>query len=296
MNDSRFGNGMAALSFSLWGLLPLYYQFLPNAAMDELLAFRLMASVPFAALMIIFTQRKRIDLKAIFADRASLSRAFIASALMCISWTAFTWAMTNDRVIDASLGFFISPLTMAALGVFVLKEQISAGKKVALVLATAGLSYQVMQYGQVPYIALTMAIFFTLYGWFKKKINYDWATSLFVEVLLLTPFALGYLIIKQATVGTVSLESGWQTLLLYIGSAPITLLPLIFYSMAIRLTSMSNVALMQYIEPSLQFVLAVFLFGEVFDEVKLVSFSLIWAGLLFIIIETLVKRRPLTKP
>ncbi|MCY9804888.1 EamA family transporter RarD [Vibrio scophthalmi] len=296
MNDSRFGNGMAALSFALWGLLPLYYQFLPNAAMDELLAFRLMASVPFAALMIIFTQRKRIDLKAIFADRASLSRAFIASALMCISWTAFTWAMTNDRVIDASLGFFISPLTMAALGVFVLKEQISAGKKVALVLATAGLSYQVMQYGQVPYIALTMAIFFTLYGWFKKKINYDWATCLFVEVLLLTPFALGYLIIKQATVGTVSLESGWQTLLLYIGSAPITLLPLIFYSMAIRLTSMSNVALMQYIEPSLQFVLAVFLFGEVFDEVKLVSFSLIWAGLLFIIIETLVKRRPLAKP
>ena len=296
MNDSRFGNSMAALSFALWGLLPLYYQFLPNAAMDELLAFRLMASVPFAALMIIFTQRKRIDLKAVFADRASLSRAFIASTLMCISWTAFTWAMTNDRVIDASLGFFISPLTMAALGVFVLKEQISAGKKVALVLATAGLSYQVMQYGQVPYIALTMAIFFTLYGWFKKKINYDWATCLFVEVLLLTPFALSYLIIKQATVGTVSLESGWQTLLLYIGSAPITLLPLIFYSMAIRLTSMSNVALMQYIEPSLQFVLAVFLFGEVFDEVKLVSFSLIWAGLLFIIIETLVKRRPLAKP
>ncbi|WP_040758027.1 EamA family transporter RarD [Vibrio scophthalmi] len=296
MNDSRFGNSMAALSFALWGLLPLYYQFLPNAAMDELLAFRLMASVPFAALMIIFTQRKRIDLKTIFADRASLSRAFIASTLMCISWTAFTWAMTNDRVIDASLGFFISPLTMAALGVFVLKEQISAGKKVALVLATAGLSYQVMQYGQVPYIALTMAIFFTLYGWFKKKINYDWATCLFVEVLLLTPFALSYLIIKQATVGTVSLESGWQTLLLYIGSAPITLLPLIFYSMAIRLTSMSNVALMQYIEPSLQFVLAVFLFGEVFDEVKLVSFSLIWAGLLFIIIETLVKRRPLAKP
>ncbi|EGU46453.1 RarD protein [Vibrio ichthyoenteri ATCC 700023] len=296
MNDSRFGNSMAALSFALWGLLPLYYQFLPNAAMDELLAFRLIASVPFAALMIIFVQRKRIDIKTIFADRASLIRAFIASALMCISWTAFTWAMTNDRVIDASLGFFISPLTMAALGVFVLKEHISAGKKVALVLATAGLSYQVMQYGQVPYVALTMAIFFTLYGWFKKKINYDWATCLFVEVLLLTPIALSYLVVKQATVGTVSLESGWQTLLLYIGSAPVTLLPLIFYSMAIRLTSMSNVALMQYIEPSLQFVLAVFVFGELFDEVKLVSFSLIWAGLLFIILETLVKSRPLAKP
>lgn len=296
MNDSRFGNSMAALSFALWGLLPLYYQFLPNAEMDELLAFRLIASVPFAALMIIFTQRKRIDLKAIFADRRSLKMAFLASFLMCVSWTAFTWAMTNDRVIDASLGFFISPLTMAALGIFILKEQIILGKKIALVLATAGLSYQVMQYGQIPYVALTMAIFFTLYGWFKKKIAYDWATCLFVEVLLLTPIALTYLLVKQATVGTVSLESGWQTLLLYIGSAPVTLLPLIFYSIAIRLTSMSNVALMQYIEPSLQFVLAVFVFGEVFDEVKLVSFSLIWAGLLFIIIESVIKHRPLAKP
>ncbi|MFA0413878.1 EamA family transporter RarD [Vibrio renipiscarius] len=296
MNESRFGNSMAALSFALWGLLPLYYQFLPNAAMDELLAFRLIASVPFAALMIILLQRKRIDLKAIFADRYSLKTAFLASFLMCVSWTAFTWAMTNDRVIDASLGFFISPLTMAALGVFVLKEHISLGKKIALVLATAGLSYQVMQYGQIPYIALTMAIFFTLYGWFKKKISYDWATCLFVEVLLLTPIALTYLVVKHATVGAVSLQTDWQTLLLYMGSAPITLLPLIFYSMAIRLTSMSNVALMQYIEPSLQFVLAVFIFGEVFDEVKLISFSLIWAGLLFIIIESMIKRRPLAKP
>ena len=296
MTDSRFGNCMAALSFALWGLLPLYYQFLPNAAMDELLAFRLIASVPFAALIIVIIQRKRINLNAIFADKRSLKTAFIASTLMCISWTAFTWAMTNDRVIDASLGFFISPLTMAALGVFVLKEHISLGKKVALVLATAGLSYQIMQYGQIPYVALTMAVFFTLYGWYKKKIEYDWATCLFVEVLLLTPIALTYLLIKQATVGTVSMTSGWQTLWLYIGSAPVTLLPLIFYSIAIRITSLSNIALMQYIEPSLQFVLAVFIFGEVFDEVKLISFSLIWAGLLFIIIESMVKRRPLAKP
>ncbi|WP_148078349.1 EamA family transporter RarD [Vibrio ponticus] len=296
MNDLRFGNAMAALSFALWGMLPLYYQFLPNAAMDELLAFRIMASVPFAALMVIFLQKKTIRLKTIIADKRSFKMAFVASCLMCVSWTAFTWAMTNDRVMDASLGFFISPLTMAALGVFLLGERLSLGKKIALLLAGTGLLYQVMQYGQVPYIALSMAVFFTLYGYFKKKINYDWATCLFVEVLVLTPFALAYLIFKQATVGAVSLESGWQTLMLYIGSGPVTLAPLIFYSMAIRLTTMSNVALMQYIEPSLQFLLAVFVFGELFDEVKLVSFSLIWAGLLFTIIESFGKRRPLAKP
>lgn len=296
MNNTRFGNAMAALSFAVWGLLPLYYQFLPNAAMDELLAFRLIASVPFAALMVIFLQHKSINLREILTDKRSFCMAFIASSLMCVSWTAFTWAMTNDRVIDASLGFFISPLTMAALGVFLLGEHLSMGKKIALTLAGTGLLYQVIQYGEIPYIALTMAVFFTLYGYFKKKINYDWATCLFVEVLVLTPFAIAYLIYKQYTVGAVSFDSGWQTTLLYIGSAPVTLLPLIFYSMAIRMTTMSNVALTQYIEPSIQFLLAVFVFGEMFDEVKLISFSLIWAGLLFTIIETLGKRRPLAKP
>ncbi|ARC91921.1 EamA family transporter [Vibrio coralliilyticus] len=290
MSQERTGNWMAALSFLLWGLLPLYYQYLPNAALDELLTVRLVASVPFGILIVLFVTKRMPDFSAIFADRRSLAITFLGSTLMSISWCAFTWAITNDRVIDASLGFFISPLTMTALGVFVLGEKLSLGKKVALVLASAGLSYQVMQYGQVPVIALTMAIFFTLYGWCKKKIRYEWSTCLFVEALALMPFALGYLIFKEATVGTESLNSGWETFALYVGAAPATLIPLLFYSLAIRLTSMSTVGLMQYIEPSIQFLLAIYLFGEVFDEVKLVSFSLIWAGLLFTIAESAKNR------
>ncbi|NRF25870.1 EamA family transporter RarD [Vibrio coralliilyticus] len=290
MSQERTGNWMAALSFLLWGLLPLYYQYLPNAALDELLTVRLVASVPFGILIVLFVTKRMPDFSAIFADRRSLAITFLGSTLMSISWCAFTWAITNDRVIDASLGFFISPLTMTALGVFVLGEKLSLGKKVALVLASAGLSYQVMQYGQVPVIALTMAIFFTLYGWCKKKIRYEWSTCLFVEALALMPFALGYLIFKEATVGAESLNSGWETFALYVGAAPATLIPLLFYSLAIRLTSMSTVGLMQYIEPSIQFLLAIYLFGEVFDEVKLVSFSLIWAGLLFTIAESAKNR------
>lgn len=295
MSQERTGNWMAALSFLLWGLLPLYYQYLPNAALDELLTVRLVASVPFGILIVLFVTKRMPDFSAIFADRRSLAITFLGSTLMSISWCAFTWAITNDRVIDASLGFFISPLTMTALGVFVLGEKLSLGKKVALVLASAGLSYQVMQYGQVPVIALTMAFFFTLYGWCKKKIQYEWSTCLFVEALALMPFALGYLIFKEMTVGTESLNSGWETFALYVGAAPATLIPLLFYSLAIRLTSISTVGLMQYIEPSIQFLLAIYLFGEVFDEVKLVSFSLIWAGLLFTIAESAKKRMVLNR-
>lgn len=286
MSEQRLGNWMAAISFFLWGILPLYYQFLPNAAMDELLAIRLLASIPCCFIIVIAVTRSWPKWQAIWADKYSLKITFLGSLMMSVSWTAFTWAMTNDRVIDASLGFFISPIMMSALGVFVLSETLSFGKKVALSLATVGLSYQIVQYGQLPVIALVMAFFFTLYGWCKKKIRYDWSTGLLMEAVVMLPIALGYLLYKEASTGTQSLHQGWETLALYVGAAPATLIPLVFYSIAIRLTTMSTVGLMQYIEPSIQFFIAVFLFGELFDDVKLVSFGFIWLGLLFTIMET----------
>lgn len=290
MSEQRLGNWMAAISFFLWGILPLYYRFLPNAAMDELLAVRLLASIPCGLIIVLAVTKTWPKWRTIWADKYSLKLTFIGSLMMSISWTAFIWALTNDRVIDASLGFFISPLMMSALGVFVLGETLSSGKKVALFLAAIGLSYQVVQYGQVPVIALMMAIFFTLYGWCKKKIRYDWSTCLFMEAVVMLPIALGYLLYKESTIGTESLHQGWDTFALYFGAAPATLIPLVFYSIAIRLTTMSTVGLMQYIEPSIQFFIAIFLFGEIFDDVKLVSFSFIWAGLLFTVLETMRSR------
>ncbi|EGA67984.1 RarD protein [Vibrio sinaloensis DSM 21326] len=295
MSEQRLGNWMAAISFFLWGILPLYYQFLPNAATDELLAVRLVASVPCGLIIVLAITKRLPNLKALWADKYSLKLTFLGSLMMSISWAAFTWALTNDRVIDASLGFFISPLMMSALGVFVLGESLSLGKKVALSLAAIGISYQIIQYGQIPVIALLMAVFFTLYGWCKKKIRYDWSTCLFMEALVLTPFALSYLLFKEWSLGTESLHQGWQVFSLYMGAAPATLIPLVFYSIAIRLTTMSTVGLMQYIEPSIQFLIAIFLFGELFDQVKLVSFSFIWAGLLFIVLESLRTRHKLRK-
>lgn len=286
MSEQRLGNWMAALSFFLWGILPLYYQFLPNAAMDELLPVRLLASIPCCLLICLAVTRKLPNIKQAWADKRSLKLTFIGTVVMSLSWTAFIWALTHNRVIDASLGFFITPLMMCALGVMVFGEVLSPGKKIALTLATIGLSYQIIQYGEMPFIALIMAIFFSLYGLCKKKIAYSWSTCLFMEALLLAPFAIGYLLFKELTVGSVIVQADLNTLLLYMGAAPATLIPLVFYSIAIRLTSMSTVGLMQYIEPSIQFLLAIFLFNEMFDEVKAISFGLIWIGLLLTILET----------
>ncbi|ELA7148213.1 EamA family transporter RarD [Vibrio parahaemolyticus] len=289
MNHRHYGNFMAALSFVIWGLLPVYYRFLPNAAMDELLAWRIIGSVPVGILIVYAVTRHWSNWSQVWRDKKSLWYTFVASSLMCISWSAFTWALTHHRVIDASLGFFIGPLVSVALGVFVLGDKLSKGQLIAILLATCGVLYQVFQYGQLPFVALTMGLFFALYGLYKKKINYDWSTTLFIEALVLAPFALGYLLFKQWTTGELASSVDTTTLLLYFGSAPITILPLIFYSIAIRITNLSTVGLMQYIEPSLQFILAVVFFGELFDDVKAVTFAFIWVGLLLTIFEGVAK-------
>ncbi|EPI8784620.1 EamA family transporter RarD [Vibrio parahaemolyticus] len=289
MNHRHYGNFMAALSFVIWGLLPVYYRFLPNAAMDELLAWRIIGSVPVGILIVYAVTRDWPNWSQVWRDKKSLWYTFVASSLMCISWSAFTWALTHHRVIDASLGFFIGPLVSVALGVFVLGDKLSKGQLIAILLATCGVLYQVFQYGQLPFVALTMGLFFALYGLYKKKINYDWSTTLFIEALVLAPFALGYLLFKQWTTGELASSVDTTTLLLYFGSAPITILPLIFYSIAIRITNLSTVGLMQYIEPSLQFILAVVFFGELFDDVKAVTFAFIWVGLLLTIFEGVAK-------
>ncbi|MCA3896292.1 EamA family transporter RarD [Vibrio vulnificus] len=290
MKTTSYGNIMAAISFLIWGLTPIYYRLMPSAQMDELLAMRIIASVPVGLVLVYFITGKLPEFRRVWHDKRSLLYTLIAALLMCISWSTFTWALTNDRVIDASLGFFISPLMMVALGVLVLKETLSPGKKLAIFFAALGLGYQIVHYGEIPYVALTMGVFFTLYGFCKKKIAYDWSTTLFFEALLLTPVATIYMAMKYAQGDAVSLSSDLSTLLLYLGSGPVTIAPLIFYSIAIRYTNMTNIGLMQYIEPTLQFLLAVFIFAEYFDQVKMVSFGLIWFGLLLTIAETLANR------
>ncbi|MGF1768411.1 EamA family transporter RarD [Enterovibrio makurazakiensis] len=292
MNPTRFGNVMAAVAFLLWGAMPLYYQFMPNAAMDELLALRIAASVPFLLLMLQCRKGNAPTWKTLTADKRSFMFASLASVMMCVSWSAFTWAMTNDRVLDASLGFFINPLLVIGLGVVAFKESLSLGQKAAVVFGALGLSYQVWQYGEVPVAAVLMAVFFTLYGWCKRHVKYDAISSLLVEAIALMPFAAVYMAYKIGTGTSIAVSGDMSTLLLYLGAAPITLAPLFFFSEALKHAKLSMIGLMQYIEPSLQFVLAVVLFGEAFDSVKTVSFGLIWLGLAISIVEGLIRVKP----
>ncbi|PSW21896.1 EamA family transporter RarD [Photobacterium sanctipauli] len=287
MQTHRAGNALAAFSFVLWGILPLYYQFLPQADINELLSFRIIFSVPFMLLAIMLLRRPMPSFSALWQDKRSLAMCGLAGLIMCVSWYAFTWALTQGNVLEASLGFFINPLFAIALGVLFLKERLSSAQLIASILGIVGIGYQVWHYGELPWISLIMGSFFALYGLCKKHIKYDALTSVTVESMLLAPVALTYLLYTISTGSSTVFASDVSTLLLYIGSAPVTLAPLIFFALAISRTSLTMVGLMQYIEPTLQFLLAVFLFGEVFDEVKAVSFGFIWLGLILCSLEAI---------
>lgn len=286
MKNQFQGNLLAAFSFVLWGLLPLYYQYLPNADINELLAYRILFSLPF--MLIVFALLgKKINIRAILEDKRSLFLTLIAGIVMCGSWYAFTWAITHGDVLAASLGYFINPLFAIAFGVLFLKDKLSHAQAMAVILGIVGIAYQVYAYGELPWIALIMGSFFAVYGLIKKFIRYDSLTSVTLEAVWFMPFALIYILWLSLTHQSEAINGGAISMALFIGSAPVTLLPLIFFALAVNRTSLTNIGLMQYIEPSLQFSLAVLLFGEVFDEVKLVSFSLIWLGLLLCTLEAL---------
>jgi chloramphenicol-sensitive protein RarD len=289
--QSNRGNALAVLAFIVWGIIPLYYQLLPDADTGELLALRIIMTVPLMGLVMKLFNCPLLSLAKIWADKKSLLMCLLASCVMSISWYAFIWALTNGQVMAASLGFFINPLFVILLGVLFLHEKLTPGQKVAVLFGIAGLSFQVWHYGELPWLALVMGGFFALFGLCKKWIKYDPMTAVTVEAALLVPFAVAFMGWKYSLGISDALNHNMTTFMLYAGSAPVTLLPLLLFSIAVRYTSLTMIGIFQYIEPTLQFLLALFLFGEVFDEVKGISFALIWCGLIICTIEALLRHR-----
>ncbi len=285
----RSGVALAIFSYILWGVTPLFYRLLPGAQSLELLAQRLIWSIPFLFLIRLVIKNKSLWPQ-VWADKRSIILCLFSSAIMAVSWTAFTYALTHGQVLAASLGYFINPLFSILLGVLFLKERLVFAEKLAVVFIFMGVVFQIWQYGELPILALVMGSAFAVYGLIRKFIRFDVITSLFLEALWLLPLALGITWWLSANGMSAVMGGDWQTKVLYMLAAPVTIIPLLFFTAAIKRTTLTVIGLAQYIEPTIQFLLAVFLFNELFDWVKGVSFSLIWIGLLFCILALLHKR------
>ncbi|WP_272667370.1 MULTISPECIES: EamA family transporter RarD [unclassified Providencia] len=285
----RSGVVLAIFSYILWGITPLFYRLLPGAEPLELLAQRVIWSIPFLLLIRLLIKNKTAW-QQVWADKRSIILCLFSSAIMAISWGAFTYALTHGQVLAASLGYFINPLFSILLGVVFLHERLVVAEKMAVLLIFSGVCFQILQYGELPLLALVMGSAFAVYGLIRKFIRFDVITSLFIEAIWLLPVAGGITWWLSVNESSAVAAGDWQIKLLYMLAAPVTIIPLLFFTAAIKRTTLTVIGLALYIEPTIQFLLAVFLFNELFDWVKGVSFSLIWLGLLCCIIALLHKR------
>ncbi|TVR83593.1 MAG: EamA family transporter RarD [Rhodospirillales bacterium] len=269
---------LALGAFAIWGLFPLYFKALSSVPAVEVLAHRVVWSVVFTGLLLTAWRHWRRVAVAL-ADRRVLASLAASAAVITVNWGVFIWAVAANRVLEASLGYYINPLVSVALGVVVLRERLRGLQWAAVAMATAAVAYEVVGLGRVPWISLTLAVSFGLYGLIRKTAAVDPLTGLFVETLIVSPVALGYLLLLGATgTGAFATGSGATTGLLALAGV-VTALPLLLFVAGARRIRLSSLGLLQYLVPTLHFLLAVAVFGEALTPDRLVTFVGIWIAL-----------------
>ena len=286
----RTGILSAGLAFLCWGLFPLYFHALNAVAPMQILVHRVVWSLLFLA--IILTIRRQWKWLGALRSQPRVMASFVVSSLLLSgNWLLYIWAVNNGHVIDASLGYFINPLVNVMLGYLVLKERLRVGQWAAIGLASAGVMWLTWQAGTVPWIALVLAASFGAYGLMRKTAVLGALEGLSFETLILFPFALGYLVWltfhgENIFLTTTSDSTRW----LLLAAGPITAIPLLLFASGARKIPLSVLGLLQYIGPSIQLSLGVFLFKEAFTSARVVGFVLIWSALALYAAEGLYKR------
>ena len=273
----------------MWGFFPLYWPLLEPAGAVEILAHRIVWSLIIMA-GIALALRRGARLRATLADRRTRTLLTLAAVLITINWGTYIWGVNNHHVVETSLGYFINPLVSVLLGVLVLGEQLRALQWVALGIATAAVLALTVEYGRPPWVALILAFSFGSYGLAKKKANAGAVESLVVETLVVSPVALGYVIFLMATGASTFGNQGAGHVALIIGTGLITVLPLLCFGGAATRIPLSTLGLMQYLTPTVQFILGVVVFGEPMPLMRWFGFGLIWLALVLFTYETLRNR------
>ena len=274
----NYGPLYAALAFALWGIFPLFFRRLAMLPAGEVLAHRIVWSLVFV-LIVLGVRRQWGWLRPLLGQPRVLG-AFAASALLlAVNWLTYIWSVNNGHVIDASLGYFITPLVNVLLGYTVLHERPRRGQWIALALATAGVVWLTVQAGQLPWIALVLAASFGSYGLLRKVAVLGPLEGLTLEAMLLAPLAVAALLFWQAQGTGLFPLPDTATNLWLLAAGPITAVPLLLFAAGARRISMTTLGLMQYIGPTIQFGLGVWLFGEPFGGARLAGFGFIWGAL-----------------
>jgi chloramphenicol-sensitive protein RarD len=277
MTDTQKGVLALVAACCIWGLSGLFYKALSDVPSHEVLAHRTVWSLVFFGIVIGVQGRLHVLWSAV-QNPASLKVIVAAALLISVNWFLFIWSIHAGRATEASMGYYIFPLVAVLIGRLVLGERLSRTQWVAITLAATGVMSLTIGLHILPWISLVLASTFGLYGLLKKRLDLGPVISVSAEVLILCPLGLGWLIYLHMGQGGAFGQELTQSLLL-MASGPITAMPLILFSFGARRLTMSTVGIVQYINPTLQFLVAVLIFGEPFGVVHLIAFALIWSAL-----------------
>lgn len=273
MPISAKGLSHALLAYGLWGCFGLYFHLLAAVPAAEVLIHRILWSALFVFILLAVSRQLGAFRKALQTP-SLVGLLFVSALLISLNWGLYIWAVSQARVVEASLGYYLTPLFNVLLGVLLLKERISRHQLVALILASCGVGYQIYSQGYVPWVALMLAGLFSIYGLIRKQVQVDALSGLLVETSLMLPFALAGLIWFECQGGHFSTQP-----LLLVGAGVFTAIPLLAFASAARLLPLSVLGFVTYLAPSLQFISAVTLLDEPLDHNTLISFILIWLAL-----------------
>jgi chloramphenicol-sensitive protein RarD len=278
VSETRRGALFGASAYLLWGVFPLYFPLLDPASAVEVLAHRSVWSLVVVAALVAVTRRGS-RVRAVVRDRRRLTQLSVAAVLLALNWGVYIYGVTSEQVVETSLGYFINPLVTVLLGVVVLRERLRPAQWGALATAFVAVLVLSIDNGRPPWIALTLAFSFGTYGLLKKTARVGAVEGLAVETAVLTPLALVYLAVLGASGDATFLAEGPGHTALLVLTGLITAVPLLFFGAAASRIPLTQLGLLQYLAPTLQFLIGVLVFSEPLGLAKLLGFVLVWSAL-----------------
>ncbi len=283
---------MAALStYLIWGVLPLYWNLLARAEANEILAHRIIWSFFFMVVVLMVTKRWQSfkeDCRALWQNKKRGAILLLAAFTISLNWLTYIWAVNHDHVIDTSIGYYINPLMSVLFGIVFFRERISGLKKISLLLAAIGIVLMTYQLGKLPWVAVVLAVSFSVYGALKKQLHLNPFSSITLETLLMMPFAVPYIgILMMSPANHFSLAT--PDLALYLmGTGVVTAVPLVLFSYGANLLPLNVLGFFQYISPTIGLLLGIFFFHETFGMAQISALGFVWAAIvLFTVAESL---------
>ena len=289
-SESVFGLVYAASAFLIWGLSPVYWKALGAVPALEITMHRVVWSF-FFLMGLILLQRRWPEFAVVLKNGRMLLTLLSTAILVSANWLLYIWAVNNNYMLQASLGYYINPLVNVVLGLLFLRERLRRPQILAVMLAAGGVLYLTISFGEFPWISLTLALSFGLYGLIRKVAPVGALVGLAVETMLLSPPAVIYLIYLNSQGVDTILRVSLKLDLLLIGCAPLTAAPLLFFTLGAKRLYLSTLGLMQYIGPSGMFLLAVFYYNEPFSTIQVWTFAMIWAALVIYSTDSVIYYR-----